>query len=143
MDSVITVCVFFVLELVFGFIGFFLGKLLWDKAQFSKIKIYLDDERSTPEGWNRFYTAEELIFFLDDDLRSHLDNIETISLDHDLGDGKKTGYNFLLWLEEKVHEDPTFPIPEIVIHSANPVGRANMARVLQSIERIRQAHSQE
>lgn len=108
------------------------------------IKIYLDDELPTPEGWNRFYDAEQLIFFMDDggDPRSRLHNIEAISLDHDLGENKKTGYDFLVWLEEKVHEDPTFPVPEITVHSANPTGRANMMRALESIKRIRQAQAQ-
>lgn len=101
------------------------------------MKIYLDDEREAPEGYTRMYNAEQVIAGL-----QYL-NVEVLSLDHDLGENVPTGYTVLLWLEEKVFNDPTFPIPEITIHSANPAGRANMMRAIDSIKRIRQAQAQE
>jgi hypothetical protein len=41
----------------------------------------------------------------------------------------------MLWLERKVFEDEIVNIPNIVFHTANPVGRKNMQLVLDSIER--------
>lgn len=95
------------------------------------MRIYLDDERQTPEGWVRAYTVPELInlFIL------HGTNIEEISLDHDLGDGQQTGYDFLRWLEEKVYNQELSTLPIIKIHSANPVGRRNMELTLLSMEK--------
>lgn len=101
------------------------------------MKIYLDDEREAPPGYTRMYNAEQVIAAL-----QYL-NIDVLSLDHDLGENVPTGYTVLVWLEEKVYLDPTFPIPEIMVHSANPTGRANMMRALESIKRIRQAQAQE
>lgn len=109
------------------------------------MKIYLDDERPTPEGWIGFNTAEKLINFIDLYDFNHGNDyvpIEIISLDHDLGVGK-SGYDFLVWLEEKVYNNVSFSIPSLVIHSANPVGKQNMMRVIESIKRIKQAQIQE
>ena len=47
------------------------------------MKIYLDDERATPEGWVRCYWAEEVIFFLKNCA------VDEVSLDHDLGDDNR------------------------------------------------------
>ncbi|WP_336511202.1 cyclic-phosphate processing receiver domain-containing protein, partial [Vibrio anguillarum] len=44
------------------------------------MKVYLDDERDTPEGWVRSYWPEEVIELLKSG------NVTEISLDHDLGD---------------------------------------------------------
>lgn len=111
------------------------------------MKIFLDDERETPAGWTRMYTAEEVINHLDNYHRAQLgvfvNPITHLSLDHDLGENVLTGYAVLCWLEEKIFNDPTFPLPEITIHSANPTGRANMNRALESIKRIKQAAAQE
>lgn len=109
-----------------------------------KRNIYLDDVR-TPieEGWiivrsyDEFVTAIELY---------GLDNIENISLDHDLGDSamleyynnvkdnykleyenitEKTGYDCCKYLVN-LSLDSGIPLPEVYVHSANPIGSANM-----------------
>lgn len=94
--------------------------------------IYLDDERPTPEGWVRTYTVGQTIGFLLGGGVTHL------SLDNDLGDTELEGYRVLDWLEEEVHDDPTFPVPIILIHSANPVRRAYMLRTLRSIVNLKE-----
>lgn len=96
------------------------------------MKIYLDDVRDTPDGWERFYTTEQLIMYLHD---AGFGGIETISLDHDLGEGIATGYDFLVWLEERVYLGEVTSLPKILIHSDNSVGRENMKRCLESIAR--------
>ena len=61
------------------------------------MKVYLDDERTTPDGWVRTYWPEEAIALL------KTGAVTEISLDHDLGDDARgTGYSVLLWLEEQV-----------------------------------------
>lgn len=96
------------------------------------IKIYLDDERKEPEGWDRTYTVEQTIFWLGSRRVTHL------SLDNDLGEGKAEGYHVLDWLEEKIYFDKTFPLPEIQVHSANASRVEYMRRAAKNIERIRQ-----
>lgn len=96
------------------------------------MKIYLDDERETPPGWTRVYTVEQTIEQLLTRQVTHL------SLDNDLGEGLQEGYKVLDFLEEEVHNDMTFPIPEISVHSANSSRVQYMLRACKSIERIRQ-----
>jgi hypothetical protein len=96
------------------------------------IKVYMDDERVTPEGWVRTYTVEETIEKLETRQVSHL------SLDNDLGEGLQEGYKVLDWLEETVYNDRKFPMPEVQIHSANASRVQYMKRALGAIERIRQ-----
>lgn len=96
------------------------------------MKIYMDDERVTPEGWMRTYTVEETITQLETRQVTHL------SLDNDLGEGLLEGWNVIDWLEEQVYNDPTFPLPEVTIHSANASRVEYMQRALRSIKNIRQ-----
>jgi hypothetical protein len=91
------------------------------------MKIYLDDERETPEGWARVYRPNEAINLLKNG------NVEAISLDHDLGDDQKgTGYDVILWIEEAVATSGFIP-PRIVVHSANPPAREKMAQGITAI----------
>jgi hypothetical protein len=78
--------------------------------------------------------------------RSRSENVTELSLDHDLGlqqpDAKeRSGYDVLVWIEAHVARDPAFAVPDIRIHSANPVGRARMEQALASIRRLRGASS--
>lgn len=91
------------------------------------MKLWLDDEREAPEGWQRTYTATGCIGALRTGKVTHL------SLDHDLGT-EATGYDVLCWIERAQRVNvPAFALPEIAIHSANPVGRARMEAALRSI----------
>jgi AAA+ superfamily predicted ATPase len=97
------------------------------------MKVYLDDERSTPEGWHRVYTVDECKRCLETRQVTHL------SLDNDLGseDPETEGYQILNYLEEVIYFDDTFPIPIIFIHSSNE-GRAPMMRmVVDKLDQIR------
>lgn len=81
------------------------------------VKIYLDDKRPTPEGFIRTYTVEETIELI----RTHNGNIETVSLDNDLGDHIREGRDVMKWIEERAFHDALLPIPNLLIHSGNPV----------------------
>lgn len=95
------------------------------------MKVFLDDNRETPAGWVRCYWPDEVI--------AHLKTREVtaLSLDHDLGDDERgTGYDVIAWLEERVFNEPDFPVPAITIHSDNAVGRERMQAGIESISRF-------
>lgn len=95
-----------------------------------KINIYLDDERNTPEGFVRCFWPEEVIELLESN------QVNILSLDHDLGDDNHgTGYDVLLWLEEKVFNG-FVPPKEIKVHSANISARDKMQNAIQQIYKI-------
>lgn len=100
------------------------------------MKIFLDDIRNPPtDDWTVFRTAEDLISFLTEVMPVG-DVVEEISLDHDLGEGVMTGYDFLNWLEQEVFEKGEPVVERLSIHSANPVGRQNMQKAINSIARL-------
>lgn len=94
------------------------------------MKVYLDDERKTPEGWTRCFTASECIALLE------TGNVEELSLDHDLGPPSAgTGYDVVVWMEEAVFTRNFIPPKRTKVHSQNPVGKEKMKRGLQTIYR--------
>ena len=93
------------------------------------MKVYLDDERQTPEGWTRVYWPDEAIELL------KTGEVEEISLDHDLGDDQRgTGYDVVLWIEEAVITKGFKP-PKMKVHSANVSAREKMELGIRTIER--------
>jgi len=109
-----------------------------------KIWLYLDDVRTpTDDRWQVVVSYDEFVAHIK---MNGLENYETISLDHDLGDTAKDEYynnvrdNYKIDynnITEKtgldcakflVAESMTkgIPLPAIYIHSANPIGSANM-----------------
>lgn len=95
------------------------------------LKIFLDDERQTPEGWTRVYWPDEAIRLL-----STME-VDEVSLDHDLGDDERgTGYDVLLWIEEQAATAAGYRPPKIAVHSANSSARIKMLSAIESIERL-------
>jgi hypothetical protein len=95
------------------------------------MRVYLDDERPTPEGWVRVYWPDEAIALLE------TGKVSEISLDHDLGDDARgTGYDVVLWIEEAVALHGFRP-PRITVHSANSSARDKMLAGIQAIERLK------
>lgn len=76
------------------------------------MKLWVDDERRPPVGWNWARSSEMALIFLNGP--EHWDEM---SLDHDLG-GDDTTRKVVLWMcENEVW-------PDVVhVHTANPVGR--------------------
>lgn len=92
------------------------------------MKVFLDDERATPEGWVRVYWPDEAIALL------QTGQVNEISLDHDLGDDDRgTGYDVLLWIEEAMRLRGFVP-PRMHVHSANPAARVRMLAAVASID---------
>ena len=96
------------------------------------VKIWLDDVRKAPMGWQHYKTTEDLIEYVE---LIGWHNICVISLDHDLGENVKTGYDFLTWAENWFSENKETHIPTFEVHSANPVGVKNMQSAIQNIDR--------
>jgi hypothetical protein len=91
------------------------------------MRVFLDDERPTPDGWHRCYWPDEVIALL------QAGGVEWVSLDHDLGDDARgTGYDVLTWIEEAVVLRGFKP-PRIMIHTANPAARDRMAAAARAI----------
>jgi hypothetical protein len=91
--------------------------------------LYLDDERPTPDGWERVYTARQAT------ARLARGGVTRVSLDHDLGPPEAgTGYDVACWIEQNAAEGRLARI-QWAMHSANPVGRARMEQALRSADR--------
>lgn len=95
--------------------------------------LWVDDERPLPEDllnddWCKAPTFHEAV------LKLELLEFEVVSLDHDLGcfygNKEMTGYDVLMWLVQRKMDGLYVP-QEIRIHTANPVGRANMLGVIE------------
>ncbi len=92
------------------------------------MRVYLDDERATPDGWVRTFWPDEVIALLE------TGQVLELSLDHDLGDDERgTGYDVVLWIEEAVALNGFVP-PKIAVHSANSSARDKMLAGIRSIE---------
>ncbi len=85
------------------------------------MKIYLDDLREAPEGWHRCHTAIEVIAWL------NTGRVEELSLDYDLGYGG-CGEEVLKWLDER---QGLIRLPQIHLHTMNPVGHERMQAYLE------------
>lgn len=110
--------------------AFTLGLTLADITKAVRpMKVYLDDERDTPDGWERVYWPDEAIALL------KTNQVTEISLDHDLGDDKRgTGYDVVLWIEQAVALESFVP-PKIRVHSANSSARLKMEAGIDAIYR--------
>ena len=110
----------------------------------NKKRLYLDDVR-TPIG-DEWVVVRNYDEFVAQIKMNGLGNFEVISLDHDLGEGAMVEYytnvknNYMLDynnIEERTGMDccrylvsesmnEKIPLPQIYVHSANPIGSANM-----------------
>ena len=94
------------------------------------MKVYLDDERTPPEGWRLVRWPDEAIALL------ATGEVRELSLDHDLGDDERgTGYDVVLWIEEAVATRGFSP-PDMKVHSANSSARLKMEAGIRAIERL-------
>ena len=108
------------------------------------IYLYLDDVRIPTEGeWEVVRNYDEFVKHI---LLNGLENYEAISLDHDLGEGamieyysnvkpnyeldykripEKTGMDCVRFIITEAMNTNIF-LPKMYVHSANPIGAANM-----------------
>jgi hypothetical protein len=110
----------------------------------NKLYLYLDDVRSPEaDNWEVVRNYDEFVAHIK---MNGLENYEVISLDHDLGEGalieyythtkqnyeldynriiEKTGMDCARFLVAE-SMNTKIPLPTIYVHSANPIGSANM-----------------
>lgn len=94
-------------------------------------RLWLDDVRPAPDGWEWVKTADEAIE------RLKAGGVVEVSLDHDLGSDfgppEPTGYTVAAWIELAAHLGA---LPRLVwnVHSANPVGHERMVAALRSAD---------
>ena len=109
-----------------------------------KLYLYLDDVRTpTADNWEVVRNYDEFVAHIN---LKGLGAYEVISLDHDLGEGamveyytnvkpnyeldynripEKTGMDCARWLVAE-SMNTKIPLPAIYVHSANPIGAANI-----------------
>lgn len=91
------------------------------------MKIWVDDVRPAPDGYEWFKTTDDAI-----DRIKHLGRcgieIELLDLDHDAGDFVEHGGDYIKILEYLERVMISIPIR---LHTMNPVGRENMRRIIQ------------
>jgi hypothetical protein len=94
------------------------------------MRVFLDDERVPPDGWNLVRWPDEAIVLLE------RGGVTEISLDHDLGDDLRgTGYDVVLWIERAV-ATRGFDPPVMRVHSANSSARLKMEAGIEAIARL-------
>src|SRR4051812_24062717 len=97
------------------------------------MKLFLDDIRDPPnDTWTVARSYREAV-----ELVQHQGFPETVSFDHDLGDGP-TGMDFAHWLVAFDLDHNVMPDKfTFQVHSANPVGRDNIVGLLDQYIRWR------
>jgi hypothetical protein len=114
--------------------------LSWYKQSHTGItRLWLDDIRPMPAGYNSHaITAQDAIAVLQGG------SVEAISLDHDLGSelGAGDGYQVAKYIEEHAYSGDLKRIPDIKIHSANPVGAQNMLAAIKNAQKFWDKHEQ-
>ena len=84
------------------------------------MKLWVDDIREAPEGWECARCAKLALHLL----KKH--NVVEVSLDHDLGEYSLTGYD----IAKQMVELSLWP-KDIYCHSMNPVGREQILSTLK------------
>lgn len=97
------------------------------------LRVFVDDDfehrRPPSDEWEQVTTAHEAIALLE------TDRVIELSLDHDLGDEEEAGrgLDVVTWLAEQqeLHGRIVWPRDGITVHTANAVGRDNIARAIR------------
>lgn len=106
-----------------------------------KYSLYLDDERlpRTDAPYGDFWIVVRSVEEAKNKI-AELGYPSHMSLDHDLGDGVPTGYDFVKWFVEdwsdQFEANDCLAFPECNYHTANPVGRENMKGYIENYLRF-------
>ena len=90
------------------------------------MKIWVDDLRPVPKGYEGARSVNEAIALIEKAENNGIE-VEVLDLDHDLGDFAADGGDAIKLLDWLAERETFYPVE---IHTANPVGRANMERML-------------
>ncbi len=103
------------------------------------MKLWIDDLRPAPKGYIWVKTVNDAKWYIEsaeeieDLFPTGTPVIKLIDLDHDAGDYRASGgdyINILNWLEYRQHNQDGRVYP-IRIHSFNPVGCVNMRAIIE------------
>ena len=97
------------------------------QKKMESIKIWVDDIREVPTGYVGVNSVNETIFLIEQ-IEQERGAIEILDLDHDLGAYAFDGGDAIKILDYLVERETFYPIQ---MHTANPVGRANMERMIK------------
>lgn len=92
-----------------------------------KVKIWVDDIRPVPSGYEGTKSVDETIILIEK-IEADGGEVEMLDLDHDLGDYARFGGDAIKILDYLAERETFYPIS---IHTANPVGRVNMERMIE------------
>ncbi|MFQ7210691.1 MAG: cyclic-phosphate processing receiver domain-containing protein [Coprococcus sp.] len=90
------------------------------------MKLWLDDLRPVPYGYEGAKSVNEAKKLIQEAEHNGIE-IEALDLDHDVGDYADQGGDAIRLLDWLAERGTFYPVE---IHTANPVGRANMERIL-------------
>lgn len=90
------------------------------------MKLWLDDLRPVPYGYEGAKSVNEAKKLIQEAEHNGIE-IEALDLDHDLRDYADQGGDAIRLLDWLAERETFYPVE---IHTANPVGRANMERIL-------------
>jgi hypothetical protein len=90
------------------------------------MKLWLDDIRPMPSGFNHHARSVNQVKSIIVQAEENEEEIELISLGHDLGEYADDGEDGICLMDWLVERETYYPIE---FHTANPVGRANMQRM--------------
>ena len=90
------------------------------------MKIWLDDLRPVPEGYMWAKSVNQAITMIEK-AENAAETVELLDLDHDLGDYCLDGGDAIKLLDWLAERETYYPVQ---IHTANPVGRQNMERLI-------------
>jgi hypothetical protein len=90
------------------------------------MKIWVDDLRPVPEGYEWAKSVNQAISLVEK-AEAENEEVEVLDLDHDLGDYYSDGGDAIKLLDWLAERGTFYPVK---IHTANPVGRENMVRMI-------------
>lgn len=91
------------------------------------MKIWLDDIRTAPQGYECVKSVNQAKRLIENSEQNNI-KIEILDLDHDLGDFASDGGDGIKLLDWLVERQTFYPIN---LHTANPVGKDNMQRMIE------------
>lgn len=90
------------------------------------MKVYLDDERRAPTGWQQVRQSQEVIELL------KAGGVQELSLGND---ARGAGDEVLRWIQEAV-SICDFDPPVIEVHTVNPAARNRLTSGIRAIQRM-------
>ena len=96
--------------------------------EYADVSIWVDDVRPKPEDYDIWTRSVNETITIIEVIEKNNGTIELIDLDHDLGEYAYDGGDAIRILDYLVEHEKFY---RITFHTANPVGMANMERIIK------------